>query len=45
MRLTLKFFSQTFCAGQSPSAYVIEVNSKAENDWLVELSMFSRGVS
>lgn len=30
--------SRTFCASKSPSAYVIEVNSAAENIWLVNLT-------
>lgn len=34
------FFSQTFCSSLSPPAYVIEVQSQAENDWLLELSRF-----
>ena len=29
---------QTFCANQSPTSYVVEVQSQAENDWLVTLS-------
>nr|XP_034336068.1 uncharacterized protein LOC105346513 [Crassostrea gigas] len=30
--------SRTFCANLSPSAYVIEVESQAENDWFLELT-------
>ena len=32
------FFFQTFCANQSPTSYVVEVQSEAENDWLIKLS-------
>ena len=31
-------FLQKFCADQSPTSYVVEVQSKAENDWLITLS-------
>ena len=31
-------FLQKFCAEQSPTSYVVEVQSKAENDWLITLS-------
>ena len=31
-------FLQKFCADQSPTSYVVEVQSQAENDWLVTLS-------
>nr|XP_022345612.1 C-type lectin-like [Crassostrea virginica] len=30
--------SRTFCADQSPKSYVVEVQSQAENDWLVTLT-------
>uniref|UniRef100_A0A8W8K1H2 C-type lectin domain-containing protein n=1 Tax=Magallana gigas TaxID=29159 RepID=A0A8W8K1H2_MAGGI len=30
--------SRTFCSSLSPPAYVIEVQSQAENDWLLELT-------
>ncbi|XP_078338868.1 C-type lectin mosGCTL-1-like [Crassostrea virginica] len=28
----------TFCANQSPTSYVVEVQSEAENDWLITLT-------
>lgn len=37
----LHYILQTFCASLSPPSYVTEVQSITENDWIVELSMFS----
>ncbi|XP_052700874.1 C-type mannose receptor 2-like [Crassostrea angulata] len=36
--------SRTFCASLSPPAYVIEVQSETENDWLIELTSNRCGV-
>lgn len=36
--------SRTFCANLSPPAYVIEVESQDENDWLIELTSTNCGV-
>ncbi|XP_052698656.1 C-type lectin mannose-binding isoform-like [Crassostrea angulata] len=36
--------SRTFCASLSPPAYVIEVQSETENDWLIELTSTLCGV-
>lgn len=35
------YILQNFCASLSPPSYVIEVQSEAENDWIVELSKYS----
>lgn len=37
----LHYILQNFCASLSPPSYVIEVQSEAENDWIVELSKYS----
>uniref|UniRef100_K1RFN4 Lectin n=1 Tax=Magallana gigas TaxID=29159 RepID=K1RFN4_MAGGI len=37
--------SRTFCSSLSPPAYVIEVQSQAENDWLLELTSTNCGVA
>ncbi|XP_011445094.4 mannose-binding protein C-like [Magallana gigas] len=36
--------SRNFCASLSPPSYVIEVQSEAENDWIVELTSTQCGV-
>eukprot|EP00105_Crassostrea_gigas_P046578 XP_019930726.1 PREDICTED: macrophage mannose receptor 1-like [Crassostrea gigas] len=35
--------SRSFCASLSPPSYVIEVNSQAENDWLIGLTLSHGG--
>lgn len=37
----MHYILQNFCASLSPPSYVIEVQSEAENDWIVELSKYS----
>ena len=38
---TIHIFFQLLCSNQSPTSHVIEVQSQAENDWLMALSKYS----